>query len=302
MDPKKKPPVAKGIKKKGVKKVKKKAQPESGSSAKKPKAPKDDFKLMSLEEIENLFDQKNVTFEKRLKEYFKVKVQPLTLKLICKHAFLQKLKVPVEVEEQSEPSTQAATDDVPSTQASNDVVPDLNPKPDLESDSDGPEDKEAIIISEKKKIDEVLAQSKQNFLEKAGKPIINRRLGGGLAAVVAAKMAPKVAEFKKKEKEDADEYYQEDSDSYYNEEEEKIGHGYDEDSDIDLTEFTEEDVTTEKLRVMHEQLESDYQRGFDPEKDPEKLIELKNLRLSFLNVGPKLQNLEFFEGLETLYL
>ena len=115
-------------------------------------------------------------------------------------------------------------------------------------------------------------------------------------------MAPKVAEFKKKEKEDADEYYQEDSDSYYNEEEEKIGHGYDEDSDIDLTEFTEEDVTAEKLRVMHEQLESDYQRGFDPEKDPEKLIELKNLRLSFLNVGPKLQNLEFFEGLETLYL
>jgi hypothetical protein len=61
MDPKKKPPVAKGIKKKGVKKVKKKAQPESGSSAKKPKVPKkDDFKLMSLEEIENLFDQKNV--------------------------------------------------------------------------------------------------------------------------------------------------------------------------------------------------------------------------------------------------
>lgn len=60
MDPKKKPPVAKGIKKKGVKKVKKKAQPESGSSAKKPKALKDDFKLMSLDEIENLFDQKNV--------------------------------------------------------------------------------------------------------------------------------------------------------------------------------------------------------------------------------------------------
>ena len=232
MDPKKKPPVAKGIKKKGVKKVKKKAQPESGSSAKKPKAPKkDDFKLMSLEEIENLFDQKNVQFEKRLKEYFKVKVQPLTLKLICKHAFLQKLKQPVQ--EESEPSTQAATED----------VPDMTPKPDLESDSDGPEDQEAIIISEKKKIDEVLDQSKQNFLEKAGRPIINRRLGVGLAAVVAAKMAPKVAEFKKKEKEDADEYYQEDSDSYYNEEEEKIGHGYDEDSDIDLTEFTEEDVT-----------------------------------------------------------
>jgi hypothetical protein len=89
-------------------------------------------------------------------------------------------------------------------------------------------------------------------MEKAGRPIINRRLGVGLAAVVAAKMAPKVAEFKKKERADADEYYDEDSDSYYNESEGKIGKGYDEDSDIDLTEFTEEDVTQEKLRVMHE--------------------------------------------------
>lgn len=60
MDPKKKPPVvAKGTKKKGVKKVKKKAQAESGASAKKStKVPKkvDDFKLMSLEEIEAMFD------------------------------------------------------------------------------------------------------------------------------------------------------------------------------------------------------------------------------------------------------
>jgi hypothetical protein len=53
---------------------------------------------------------------------------------------------------------------------------------------------------------------------------------------------------------------------------------------------------------MHEKLESDYQKGFEPEKDPEKLINLKNLRMTFLNVGPKLQNLEFFEGLETLFL
>lgn len=98
-----------------------------------------------------------------------------------------------------------------------------------------------------------MVNSKQNFMEKAGRPIINRRLGVGLAAVVAAKMAPKVKEFKKKEREEADEYYDEDSDSYYNEEDdEKIGKGYDEDSDIDLTEFTEDDVTQEKLRVMHE--------------------------------------------------
>lgn len=230
MDSKKKPPVAKG-KKKGVKKVKKKAKPESSGSTKKPKAPKDDFKIMSLEEIENLFDQKNITFEKRLKEYYKVKVQPLTLKLICKHAFLQKLKV--QEPEESEPSTQA-TEEVP------EATPAV-PKEDPESDhSEGLEDNEAIIISEKKKIDQVFEGSKKNFLEKAGRPIINRRLGVGLAAIVAAKMAPKVAEFKKKERE---EYYDEDSDSYYNEVDEQIGHGYDEDSDIDLTDITEEDVT-----------------------------------------------------------
>lgn len=171
-------------------------------------------------------------------------------------------------------------------------------------EDEGLEDNEAILISEKKKIDQVLVQSQQHFLAKAGRPMINRRLGVGLAAVVAAKMATKVAEFKKKEREDAEQYYDEDSDSYYNESgsEGRIGKGYDEDSEIDLTEFTEDDVQQEKLKVMHEKLESDYQKGFEPEKDPEKLINLKNLRLTFLNVGPKLQNLEFFEGLETLFL
>ena len=53
---------------------------------------------------------------------------------------------------------------------------------------------------------------------------------------------------------------------------------------------------------MHDKLESDYQMGFEPEKNPEALINLKNLRLTFLNIGPKLQNLEFFENLETLFL
>ena len=82
-------------------------------------------------------------------------------------------------------------------------------------------------------------------MAKAGRPMVNRRLGGGLAAVVAAKMAAKVVDFKKKERENAEQYYDEDSDSYYNESgsEGKIGKGYDEDSEIDLTEFTEEDVT-----------------------------------------------------------
>ena len=37
-------------------------------------------------------------------------------------------------------------------------------------------------------------------------------------------------------------------------------------------------------------------------QDPEKLIQLKHLRLSFLNIGPNIQNLEFFENLENLLL
>ena len=52
------------------------------------------------------------------------------------------------------------------------------------------------------------------------------------------------------------------------------------------------------MAVLHERLEADYQKGFDPRRDPEKLLELKSLRLTFLNVGPKPQHLEFFENLE----
>ena len=49
-------------------------------------------------------------------------------------------------------------------------------------------------------------------------------------------MAPKVAEYKRKEQEaiGSDSYYEEDPDS-----DGPIGKGYDEDSEIDLTEFTE---------------------------------------------------------------
>jgi len=53
-----------------------------------------------------------------------------------------------------------------------------------------------------------------------------------------------------------------------------------------LTEITESDAQEQKLKVLHQKLEDDYQKGFDPTKDSSKLIELKNLRLTFLNIGP----------------
>ncbi len=97
------PAVAKG-KKKGIKKAKKKIVEPTSEKKKTPAPPKDDFKLMTLDEIESMFDLKNQAFEKRLKEYFKIKVQPLTLKLICKHAFLQKPRnlEPIEEEKKTE--------------------------------------------------------------------------------------------------------------------------------------------------------------------------------------------------------
>ena len=80
------------------------------------------------------------------------------------------------------------------------------------------------------------------------------------------------------------------------------GRGYDADGHIDLTEITEQDVERRKLEVLHDKLEKEYQKGFSAEKDPNRLIQLKNLRLTFLNIGPKVESLEFFENLETLFL
>ena len=100
-----------------------------------------------------------------------------------------------------------------------------------------------------------------------------------------------------------DSYYdEEDDDAESDEEGDGIGMGFDDDDEIDLTEFTEDDVQKQKLQILHDRLEADYQKGFDPRRDPEKLLELKSLRLTFLNIGPKLQHLEFFENLETLFL
>jgi Leucine-rich repeat (LRR) protein len=81
-----------------------------------------------------------------------------------------------------------------------------------------------------------------------------------------------------------------------------IGKGFDDDGEVDLSEITEADVLQKKLELMQEELEQKYQDGLQSYQDPEKLIQLKHLRLSFLNIGPNIQNLEFFENLENLLL
>ena len=78
---------------------------------------------------------------------------------------------------------------------------------------------------------------------------------------------------------------------------------YDEEDDYGIdNDLTEEDMTAAKLRALHTKLEDEYNQGFDPEKDPNKLIEMKTLQMTFLNIGPRIENLEFFENLENVFL
>jgi len=69
-----------------------------------------------------------------------------------------------------------------------------------------------------------------------------------------------------------------------------------------LTAITENDVTERKLEILHEKLEEEYTEGFTAEKDPNKLIEMTTLSMTFLSIGPKIENLEFFENLENIML
>ena len=219
-------------------------------------------------------------------------------------------------------------EEIEDTQTTKETTTEETKKEESEEDS-GPEDNVAqeIRVGEYKKIEDVLRQSMTSFMKKAedsnGKtelmtPSINKRLGVGLAAVVSRKLAESREKFTQALSDD-DSYYDEeddksvkrefsninkDDDSYYDEEEDtdspnkfKIGKGFDSDDDLDLTEFTEEDVMEKKLELLHDKLEKEYQEGLDPKKDPNKLIEMKTMRLTFLNIGPIIQNLEFFEKL-----
>ena len=95
----------------------------------------------------------------------------------------------------------------------------------------------------------------------------------------------------------------EDEGSYYDEEDdEKVGKGYDSSSDIDLTEFTEKDVEQQKLKLLQRKLEEEYQAGFKGSKNVNKMLDMKTLRLTFLNIGPTISNMEFFENLVNLFL
>lgn len=88
----------------------KKEVPKKAAS-KKPKAKPDDFKLLSMDEIEDMFAAKEKAFQKRVKEFHKVELQPLTLKLIFKHAF-PKPTQPKKIEEEEVKMPSEAVDEV----------------------------------------------------------------------------------------------------------------------------------------------------------------------------------------------
>jgi hypothetical protein len=67
--------------------------------------------------------------------------------------------------------------------------------------------------------------------------------------------------------------------SYYDEE--------DDDKGLEINdEITEEDINAAKLKALHEKLEEEYNDGFVADKDPNKLIEMKTLQMTFLDIGP----------------
>ena len=89
----------------------KKEVPSKKPASKKPKTKPDDFKLMSMDEIEDMFAAKEKAFQKRVKEFHKEELQPLTLKLIFKHAF-PKPTQPKKIVEEEIKTTSKAVDEV----------------------------------------------------------------------------------------------------------------------------------------------------------------------------------------------
>lgn len=51
------------------------------------------------------------------------------------------------------------------------------------------------------------------------------------------------------------------------------------------------------MKLLDEKLGTEYEQGLKDSHDREKLIQMHTMRLAFLNIGPQITNLEFFENL-----
>ena len=156
---------------------------------------------MTLDDIEAEFERKDQMYQRRIKELQKEKVVPLTLRLIYKHAFVQEVKEPGS--RFYDWARKEAGDDVSQRTESTDATKKEGKgggQEEEDDDDSGPEDNEAFVIQEKKKIQDALRESQTSFAKRvadsqgkpgAKKPVaptITRRLGVGLAAIVKAKV------------------------------------------------------------------------------------------------------------------
>lgn len=126
---------------------------------------------MSLEEIEALFERKTEQFHNKLLRLQEEKVVPMTFKLIQRNAvmneeYLRKLEEAKRYKEEQDKlaESQSETTEQTETQASTNLAEpeDLEEEKksgDGDEDKESLEDDEAIIISEKKKIEEALRES-----------------------------------------------------------------------------------------------------------------------------------------------
>jgi len=155
-------------------------------------------------------------------EYQQEKLQPLTFKLVMKYATDHSAAIEAKMKklEGSEAGDSKKIQEEP------EQIKEEKKEP---SRPESPEDQEAMIVHERKKIDDAMRQSQTSFMQKATKqsaaekqrdpvmPTINRRLGGGLAAAVKAKGLAAAITKKQTKKQNL----VKDDDSYYDDEEDE---------------------------------------------------------------------------------
>lgn len=109
------------------------------------------------------------------------------------------------------------------------------------------------------------------------------------------------------EEESAEETSEEESsnsDDYYSEDfKELTEHEMENEIRNLMTDPSEHEIWEQKLEILKTKLSKPVKEKDDePYSDPDKLLQLKTLRLQGLDLGPTVECLELFENLESLYL
>lgn len=189
------------------------------------------------------------------------------------------------------------------TAATEDSKIDFNQEADDEEEESGPEDDEAFLINERKKIDEAIKLCEDQFVKKKPKeaePIVVKKLGVGLAAAVNHKLSESRKLYLQELSDDSN-FYDDESDTsekrrfpdlvseaqmedYYDEEEEPEEE-QEEEASNELKQM-EREINMQKVQVLRAKIDEEYSKGFKGQKDVNKLLNMQTLRLTFLDIGP----------------